>query len=109
MDQHELSPVMPHKLAALLAHGIRHNDPCAVPSDRADQRKADPLITACRLDNDRIFMYPSFFFCTGDHLKGRTCLNRAPNIQPFKLHKHLRTARWNHPVQADHRRVSHCI
>ena len=109
VDQFHLSPIILHQLPAFLTDRIRHNDHCMVSPDRTNKRKPNPLISTGRFHNNRILLNLPLLFRIQNHIPGRSRLHRTANIQRLKLHQNLCTVFICHPVQPNHRRISHCL
>ena len=109
VDQNYLCAVVAYQLSALLADGIRHNDDGAVAFHRAHQRESDPLVAACRLDNDRVLMDQTAFLGVADHIVGSARLDGAAHVQSLKFYKNFRIFRAVHPPEADDGSVPDCF
>ena len=104
--QNDFRAVVLHQLAALLGNRVRHDDLDRVALDRAAQRKADALVAAGRLDDDRVRMEQAAALGVLEHVERGARLDRAADIQTFKFDKHIGRARRDHAVQTHHRRMA---
>ena len=98
---------MPHQLPSLLAHRIRHNDLCLIAAHRTYKRQTDPLIAACRLNDDRILVNQPLFFCIANHIICGPGLDRTAHVKSLKFHEDLSASLLRHALQTDQGSISH--
>ena len=60
VDQDDLSTVMFNKLLTLFAYRVRHDDDSLIASDCADEREADTLVAAGRLNDNGVLVDEAF-------------------------------------------------
>ena len=106
MHQDDLRTVVLHQLAAFLGDRVRHDDLDRVALDRAAQRKADALVAAGRLDDNRVRLKEAAALGVLEHVERGARLDRAADVQSLKLYKHVGRTRRDHAVQAYHRRMA---
>ena len=89
-----------------MTYRIRHYDYGTVTFNRTDEGKSDALISACRLDNDAVFIELSFLLRTLDHVERSTRLDGASHIEALILDEYFCRALGDYMIQLDKRRIS---
>lgn len=80
---------MLNELTPLFADGIGHNNLNLIALHRTDKSKTDALISACRLNDYRIRIEQSPALRIVYHIKCRTGLDRAADVESFKLNEYF--------------------
>ena len=85
LGEYELRAVRLHKLAALNAHGLWHDDDYAVASCGGDGCKADARVAAGRLDDDGVGVQQTLCLCVVYHRLCDPVFNGACGVKILKL------------------------
>ena len=85
LAQDQLCAVSLHQLAALHAHGLRHDDDDAVALGRRHSGQTDAGVAGGRLNDDRTRLQLASGFCIVDHLLGDAVFDRTRRVEVFQL------------------------
>ena len=85
LAQDQLRTVGVHKKAALLAHGVRHDDDDTVAPRGGDRSQADARVAGGGFDNDAAGLQQAFAFCVVDHGLGDPVLGASGGVEIFQL------------------------
>ena len=77
-----------HQLAALYAHGLRHDDDDAVAAGGSHGSKADARVAGGRLDDHRAALEQAFLLRVVDHRFGNAILYAAGGVKILELAQH---------------------
>ena len=89
LGEYELRAVRLHKLAALNAHGLWHDDDYAVASCGGDGCKADARVAAGRLNDHGAFFQNTLLLRIVEHCLGNSVLHAPRGIEIFQLCKNF--------------------
>ena len=98
VHDYDLGAVVAHELAALFRNGIGHDDARLVAAHGADERQADSLVAARRLDDDAAGAdFPALLGFLDHHGSGAR-LHRSAHVHALVLHEDLGHSRLDDAV-----------
>ena len=107
VDSYNFRTVVTHEHTSFTADRVGHDYDRFISLDCADKRKTDALVSACRFNDNGVFVDETVTLGSSDHIICGTGLDRTAHVKSLKFYKHLGGVFIDHPSQSDERSVAH--